>query len=167
MSLKRQGLIIALITLLLDQASKIWVLYGLDLPALGSVAVFPFLSFSMVWNAGISMGIPLGELFGGADAGRLGLIALTVVISLYLLRWLLRVVTRYEMVGVSLVLGGAVGNVIDRIAYGAVADFIHLHAFGYSFYVFNVADAGITLGVIALIVDNLTATLRARAERPT
>ncbi len=151
----RRGMAIAASAFVADQASKALILYALELPRLGTVELLPFLAFTMVWNAGISMGIPLGDLFGGADAGRIGLIVLTLAISLYLWRWLRRSVRRGEMWGLGLVLGGAMGNLVDRVVYGAVADFIHVFGFGYHFYVFNVADAAISIGVIVLIADSV------------
>jgi len=145
----------ALVALVLDQISKCLVLFVLDLPSVGSVTLLPFLALTMVWNSGVSMGIPAGELFGGADAGRVGLVVVTVLISVYLWRWLRRAERVGEAIGTALVLGGAIGNVIDRILYGAVVDFIHLFGFGYHFYVFNIADSAITIGVMLLIADSL------------
>lgn len=158
----RFGLIVAAATLIADQVSKALVLFVLALPDVGSILLLPFLRFTMVWNTGISMGIRLGDLFGGADAGRIGLVLLTLAISVYLWRWLRRADRRMEALGLGLILGGAIGNAIDRVVHGAVADFIHVFGLGYHFYVFNVADAGITVGVILLIADSL---MQARAPQ--
>ncbi len=135
-----------------DQASKWWVLKGLRLPELGSIELLPFLNFTMVWNRGISMGMPLGE-----SLGKWGIIALTFGISVWIARMLLSTVRRFEGWGYALILGGALGNIIDRFIHGAVVDFVHLHAAGYSFYVFNLADSAITIGVVLLLIDGLRA----------
>lgn len=146
----QRGLLGAAALMVADQASKWWILKGLDLPVKGSIELLPFLNFSMVWNRGISMGIPLGE-----SVGKWGIIVLTAAISLWLVKWLKDTERRAEAIALSLILGGATGNLIDRFIHGAVVDFIHLHAMGYSFYVFNVADSAITIGVALLIIDGL------------
>lgn len=135
-----------------DQLSKWWVLHGLKLPELGSIELLPFLSFTMVWNRGISMGIPLGE-----SLGKWGIIILTFAISAWIAKMLLSTERRFEGWGYALILGGAIGNIIDRFIHGAVVDFVHLHAAGYNFYVFNLADSAITIGVVLLLIDGLLA----------
>ena len=146
----RQGLLLAAILVVADQLSKWWVLEGLLLPQKGSVPILPFLSFSMVWNKGISMGIPLGE-----SLGRWGIVVLTLAISGWLVHWLMKTLRGFEAVSLALILGGAIGNLIDRFVHGAVVDFVHLHAWGYNFYVFNLADSAISIGVVLLIIDGL------------
>jgi len=146
----RTGLLGAAALLVADQLSKWWILEGLKLPEKGSVELLPFLNFSMVWNRGISMGIPLGE-----SLGKWGIIILTAAISLWVAKWLFDTSKKGEAWGLALILGGAIGNIIDRFLHGAVVDFVHLHAWGYSFYVFNVADAAITIGVMLLLIDGL------------
>ncbi|TNE62254.1 MAG: signal peptidase II [Alphaproteobacteria bacterium] len=148
----RFGLLIGAILMVADQISKYWVLHGLQLPARGSVELLPFLNFTMVWNYGISMGLPIGQTLG-----KWGIIVLTIAISLWLARWLAQSTRRFEALSIAMILGGAVGNVIDRFVHGAVVDFVHLHAAGYSFYVFNLADSAITVGVALLIIDGLRA----------
>ena len=140
--------------LIIDQASKAFVLYALDLPRVDTIQLLPFLNFTMVWNYGISMGLPLGPLLG-----KIGIIALTTGISLYLIRWMLTSQNRFERFGLAMIIGGAIGNLVDRFIHGAVADFIHLYGFGYHFYVFNGADAAITIGAIVLIGDALRTML--------
>ena len=144
-----RGLAIAAVTLVLDQISKWWVLSVFDLPSRGVVEVLPFFNLAMVWNRGVSFGLMAAD----GDLGRWLLVGLTVAISVGVLVWLRRATDVLTVLGLGLILGGAIGNIIDRIAYGAVADFVQLHAFGYSFYVFNVADAGITIGVALLLWD--------------
>jgi lipoprotein signal peptidase len=147
----RLGLASAAVVLAADQASKAWILDGLDLPSLGSVAVLPFLNFTMVWNKGVTFGL-LGGL-GDAAAWVLGGVAVLVVVALFV--WLRRAENRMVAVALGAIAGGAIGNVIDRVRFGAVVDFLHAHAFGFSWYVFNVADAAIVCGVAALVLDSL------------
>jgi signal peptidase II len=147
----RVGLLLAAIVLLADQASKYWVLNGLDLPALGSIAVLPVLNLTMVWNHGVTFG-----LFNGS--GRIGAILLTlvaIVVVALLGVWMRRTDRLPVAAALGAITGGAVGNVIDRLRFGAVVDFIHAHAFGWSWYVFNVADASIVCGVGVLLLDGL------------
>lgn len=146
----KSGLLISSVLLVADQLSKWWVLEGLKLPDVGSIPLLPFLNFTMVWNYGISMGLPIGD-----SLGKWGIVALTVGISLWLLSWLKKSERKYEAIALAMILGGAIGNIIDRFLHGAVVDFVHLHAWGYSFYVFNLADSAITLGVILLLIDGL------------
>ena len=145
------GAIAFLAVLAADQASKHWILSGLDLPSLGTVAVLPFLNLTMVWNHGVTFGL-LGGL-GAYGAWLLTGVALAVVVALFL--WLRRADSLRVAFALGAIAGGAVGNVIDRLRFGAVVDFIHAHAFGYSWYVFNVADAAIVCGVATLVLDGL------------
>lgn len=146
----RLGLLISPSLVVADQLSKWWILYGLKLPELQSIALLPFLNFTMVWNYGISMGLPIGD-----SLGKWGIIVLTIAISLWLVHWLKNTERKFEAMALSLILGGAIGNIIDRFLHGAVVDFVHLHAWGYSFYVFNLADSAITIGVVLLLIDGL------------
>ena len=147
----RLGVVAALLTLLADQASKWWILNGFDLPHRGTVEILPVLNFTMVWNRGITFGLLRGD--GGWDAVILGAVALAVVVALGI--WLWRAERTMVAIALGAVCGGAIGNVIDRARFGAVVDFLHAHAFGYSWYVFNVADAAIVCGVAALVLDSL------------
>jgi len=144
------GLLISVLLLVADQLSKFWVLEGLNLDEIGTVALLPFLNFTMVWNEGISMSLPVGDWLG-----RWGLIILTGLISLWLVNWLRTSEKKFEALALAMIIGGAVGNIIDRFIYGAVVDFVHLHAWGYSFYVFNVADSAISVGAVLLLYDGL------------
>ena len=148
----RVGLIMAVLVLAADQASKAWILYGLDLPDLVSVEVLPFLTFNMVWNHGVTFGLlnGLGYLGPFLLAG----VAVVVVVVLYF--WLRKTDTVLVAVALGGIAGGAVGNVIDRLRFGAVVDFLHAHALGLDFpYVFNVADSAIVCGVGLLLLDSL------------
>ena len=145
------GLIAAVLVLAADQASKWWVREVLDLPALGSVAVLPVLNFTMVWNRGVTFGL-LNSL--GDWGGPLLVVgALAVVAGLGI--WLRRAQRGLVAGAIGAIAGGAVGNVIDRLRFGAVVDFIHAHVWGWSWYVFNVADAAIVCGVAALVLDGM------------
>ncbi len=149
--LTRAGILAAVLVLAADQASKAWVLYGLRLPELGSIAVLPVLNLTMVWNRGVTFGL-LGGL-GAWSHVLLALVALAVVAALGV--WLRRAERLSVALALGAIAGGAVGNVADRIRYGAVVDFIHAHAFGWSWYVFNLADAAIVCGVAVLVIDGL------------
>ena len=135
----------------LDRLSKYWILEGLDLDNIGQVDVTSFFSLTMVWNRGMSMGLFASD----AELGRWLLIGLTGLVTLGLLYWLRRETARHMVLALGLVIGGALGNIWDRVAFGAVADFLHFHIGALSFYVFNVADAAITVGVIILLADAL------------
>lgn len=157
MSPAGRGVLLAVLVLAADQASKFWVLRGLRLD-LGPVEVAPFLTFTLVWNRGISYGLLQQE-----GLGRWLLVAFTVAASALLAVWLVR--TRRTLVALAVggILGGAVGNLVDRLLYGAVVDFVHLHYGGFSWYVFNIADAAIVAGVALLLLDSLLAP--GRTER--
>jgi signal peptidase II len=148
------GLIAGLLVLVADQASKWWVLNGLDLPELRQVVLLPVLNLTMVWNRGVTFGLLNG--LGSWGHVLLAAIALAVVVALGF--WLRRAESRLVAVAIGSIAGGAIGNVIDRVRFGAVVDFIHAHVAtpwgDYSWYVFNVADAAIVCGVAALILDS-------------
>jgi signal peptidase II len=145
------GLGVAVVTVLIDQAHKGWMLYVYDIGAKGTVTVTPFFDLVLVWNQGISYGL----LPQQSAAGRLGLILFALGASLALSVWLARLESRLTAVAIGLIIGGAIGNAIDRILYGAVADFFSFHAFGYQWYVFNIADTAIVAGVVGLLYDSL------------
>lgn len=152
----RWGLLAALLVLLADQGSKWWVLNVLHLPERGQVPVLPVLSLTMVWNQGVTFG--LFHQSGAWGPWLLAAVALAVVAVLAV--WLRRAESLLVALSLGAIAGGAVGNVIDRVRFGAVVDFLHAHAFGYSWYVFNLADAAIVCGVGALVLDGL------RPKRP-
>jgi signal peptidase II len=145
------GIVAALVVLAADQASKWWVLEVLRLPDLGSVTVLPVLSLTMVWNRGVTFGL----LNGLGAWGGLLLAAAALAIVAALAVWLRRSERPIVAIALGSIGGGAVGNVIDRLRFGAVVDFIHAHAWGWSWYVFNVADAAIVCGVCTLVLDSL------------
>ena len=159
------GLVIGLIVLIADQLSKWWVLHVLDLPALGQVVLLPVLNLTMVWNRGVTFGLLTGLGSGGHVL--LALIALAVVVALWF--WLRRAESKVVAVAIGAITGGAIGNVIDRVRYGAVVDFIDAHIntrWGdIHWYVFNVADAAIVCGVAALILDIQLSKRRQERDR--
>jgi signal peptidase II len=155
----RLGALIALVTLGLDQASKLYLLFAYVLPIREPLVLAPFLELIVVWNRGISYGLFQQH----SEAGRWLLVAISIAASIGLSIWLRRTETRLLASSLGLIIGGAIGNAIDRIAYGAVFDFVHVHVGAFSWYVFNVADAAIVAGVIGLLYDSLVLE-RARAR---
>lgn len=146
----RQGLGLALVVVALDQLSK-WLVLDLFGQAPRSIEVLPVFNLVLVWNQGVSFG-----LFGGASAwGSWILVGLALVISVFLAGWLLRAETRLTALGLAAIIGGAVGNVIDRVRFGAVVDFLDFHVLGYHWPAFNVADSAITVGAAILILESL------------
>jgi signal peptidase II len=151
----RLGLSIALLLLGLDQLTKWVALDLLDLAA-RPIAVTPFFNLVMVWNKGVSFGmlVSLGSLAPWLLSG----LALAVVVAL--LFWLRRSEHAMMAIGLGLVIGGALGNVVDRLRYGAVVDFLDFHLAGYHWPAFNLADAGICVGAGLIVVDGLLAPRR-------
>ena len=151
----RRGLTLAAVILVLDQASKWFMLEVLRLPEVRHIpllAAGPFgFDLTMVWNRGVTFGMLQAE----GLTGQLLLAGLALLIAGFLLRWMARAENRLTALALGAVIGGAVGNVIDRLRFGAVADFFDAHAWGWHWYVFNVADAAIVCGVIALMADAL------------
>jgi lipoprotein signal peptidase len=145
------GMLAGAVVLAADQASKYWIVNGLHLPARGSVAVLPVLNLTWVENRGVTFGLLRGD--GPWSAIILAAVALAVVVAL--LVWLRRAERGLVAVALGSIAGGAVGNVLDRLRLGYVVDFIHAHAFGWSWYVFNVADAAIVCGVAALVIESV------------
>ncbi len=156
------GLIAAVVVLLADQASKYWVLEVLRLPDLGQVRLLPVLNLTMVWNRGVTFGLLNGNGFGDSAHWALAAVALVVVLALGW--WLRRAESPLVAAALGAIGGGAVGNVIDRLRFGAVVDFLHAHLGEWSWYVFNVADAAIVCGVGALVLDGLRP--RSRLQTP-
>ena len=146
----RAGLFLAILVLFLDQVSKLAILEWVQ-PQAAGISITGFLAIVLVWNRGMSFG-----MFNTGDPivpWILGAVA--VVVAIGLVWWLARARHWLVIAGLGLVLGGAVGNLIDRLIYGAVVDFVLLHAGAWHFPAFNVADSAITLGVIALLWDSL------------
>jgi signal peptidase II len=149
------GLAAALIVLLADQFSKWWILNVTHLPEVGQIVLLPVLNLTMVWNRGVTFGLLNG--LGSWGHVVLAGVALAVVVALGF--WLRRAENRIVAIAIGSIAGGAVGNVIDRVRFGGVVDFIHAHVgtpWGdVSWYVFNVADAAIVCGVGVLILESV------------
>ena len=145
------GLAVAAITVVADQANKAWMIHVYDIGAKGKVTLTPNFDIVLLWNKGVSYGL----LPQDSALGRLGLIGFAFAASLALIVWLARITTPLAAVAIGFIIGGAIGNAIDRMAYGAVADFYAFHAFGLEWYVFNIADVAIVAGVIGLLYDSI------------
>ena len=159
----RSGVIAAAITLILDQASKLWLLRVFDLAERGAVKVTPFFDLVLAWNVGISFGWFQNDSF----LAQAVLTAIKAVAVIVLAIWMARSRNLLATVALGLIIGGAIGNAIDRFAYGAVVDFALFHAqIGgntYNWYVFNLADVAIVAGVIALLYDSFIGVPAAKA----
>lgn len=159
----RAGILAAMVTLVADQASKLWLLNGFDLARRGVVKVMPFFDLVLAKNIGISF----GWLQNDGQAAQLALMAVKVVAVIALAIWMARSQTRLATVALGLIIGGAIGNGIDRLAYGAVVDFalFHIEIGGntYNWYVFNLADVAIVAGVAALLYDSFLGVPAAKA----
>lgn len=157
----RTALLVAGLTAAVDQANKWWMIHVYDIAERGRVAVSPFLDLVFVINTGISY-----SMFDqDSQAGQNMLAAFAVIASLALWIWLNRPgSTRLLAVSLALIIGGAIGNAIDRVILGGVADFFSLHAWGFYWYVFNIADVAIVAGVALLLYDSW-ATSRNAAQK--
>ena len=151
----RSGILTAVAVLVADQASKLWLLFVFDLAHRGAVRVTPFFDLVLAWNTGISYGWFQTE----SAAGQAILLAIKAVAVILLAIWMARSQTRMATIALGLIIGGAVGNAIDSLAYGAVVDFALFHVDigekDLSWYVFNLADSAIVAGVAALLYDSL------------
>ena len=159
----RAGIIAALVALVLDQASKLWLLYVFDLGRRGLVRVTPFFDLWLAWNVGISFGWFQNDSLVAQVI--LNLVKAAAVIALAV--WMAWSRTMLATIALGLIIGGAIGNAIDRFAYGAVLDFalFHIEIAGktYNWYVFNLADVAIVAGVAALLYDSLLGVPAAKA----
>src|SRR5262249_48548590 len=151
----RFGVWAAALTAAVDQASKLWLLFVFDLPAKAPVHLGPFIELVLAWNTGISFSLfpQVGPL------GQWALLAIKLIAVLLLWIWLSRADGRLIAVALGLIIGGAVGNGIDRLLHGAVLDFILFHVitprWRFDWYVFNLADAAIVVGVTALLYESI------------
>ena len=159
----RAGIIAAMATLVADQASKLWLLKVFDLAHRGIVKVTPFFDLWLAWNIGISF----GWLQNDSQAAQLALMAVKVIAVVALAIWMARSHTFLATIALGLIIGGAIGNGIDRLAYGAVVDFARFHieigGNTYDWYVFNLADVAIVAGVAALLYDSFLGVPAAKA----
>jgi signal peptidase II len=159
----RLGVIVAAIACAIDQGTKVWLLQVYGLAQKGIVALLPVLDLVLTWNTGISYGLFPQD----SDLGRWLLLAAKLVAVAALWAWLARSRTALTAVSLGLIIGGAFGNAIDRLAYGAVADFVLFHvttaSFNFTWYVFNLADAAIVAGVIGLLYESFAPGHAAKA----
>ncbi len=147
----RFGLVVAAITAAVDQIHKAWMIGVLQATEGARITLTPFFDLVLAWNKGISYGL----LKQDGGAGRWALVAFSIAAALGLIYWLAHLQTRLAALSVGLIAGGAVGNAIDRVRYGAVADFFSFHVSGFHWYIFNLADVAISLGVAGLLYDSL------------
>lgn len=145
----RWALIFVAVLIIVDQVIK-RVMLDLVFDPPSIVAVTSFFNLVPVWNRGVSFG-----LLGGAETSRWVLVVLALIIVGLLVVWLVRAGQGFVVLALTLVIGGALSNVIDRIAYGAVVDFIDIHAFGWHWPAFNIADMAIVVGTAMLLYDGL------------
>jgi signal peptidase II len=159
------GLLALIVTCALDQASKVWLLVTFDLGHRGAVRLAPFLDLVLTWNTGISYGWFQQE----GPWGQWALLILKALAIALLWIWLARASSRLVALSLGLIIGGAIGNAIDRLAYGAVADFVFFHfetaTWRFAWYVFNLADVAIVAGVAGLLYDSIVGDRAAKAPR--
>ena len=154
MNVRLLGYGTALVVLIVDLATKWFITYPMDMPQRGLVRILPIFDLRWVENYGVSMGF----LVAGSERERWMLVAMTAGIAILVAGWLWREKARADVIALGCVLGGALGNISDRVRLGYVVDFLDLH-FGdwHPFLVFNVADAAITIGVVLLVLRALFA----------
>jgi signal peptidase II len=159
----RSGVIAAVAVLALDQASKLWLLFVFDIARRGAVKVTPFFDLVLAWNVGISF----GWFQNDSQLAQISLMIIKAVAVIVLAIWMARSRTPLATLALGLIIGGAIGNGIDRFAYGAVVDFalFHLQIGGntYNWYVFNLADVAIVAEVAALLYDSFLGVPAAKA----
>lgn len=155
------GLYAALSVAILDQISK-WAVLDFILAGARKVVVTDFFNVVLSWNRGVTFGV-----FNTPDSWQpYVLSAIAGAIVLYLLHWLWRVQTLPSALGIGMVMGGAMGNVIDRFRFGAVMDFLDFHFLGYHWYAFNVADSAIVGGVTLLVIEHFLETRKKDGKAP-
>ena len=151
MTVNRRLFLIALVlTLVLDQASKLYLFFVVDIAARQPIEITTFFNLILVWNQGISYGM----FQQTSEFGRWALTLFKVAAAIGLSIWAWRAPEKWLCLGLGLIAGGALGNAIDRVLYGAVLDFAHLYWGKLSWYVFNIADAAIVVGVLLLLYDS-------------
>lgn len=149
---------VALLVFLLDQASKLWIVRTLGDGSVHGIRVFPWLNFLYAENPGISMSMFSAD----SNAERWALVALTLAIAVTVVVLMLRTGSSVSRLAYAMIAGGAAGNILDRARLGHVIDFIQVHAGGWSFYIFNLADAAISVGIAILFIEGMWAPRTAR-----
>lgn len=159
---QRLGLLLVVAVIVADQLSKHWIYQALVVDGPRAIVVTPFFNLVTVWNYGVSFGM----FNSGSSAAAWIFILLALAISLALAIWLVRTDRALVSASLGLILGGAVGNVIDRVRFGAVFDFLDFHLAGWHWPAFNVADAAIVVGVAVLFIDSLFGEDRESKKAP-
>jgi signal peptidase II len=153
----------AIATLVIDQASKYWLIHVFDIVHRGTVRITPFFDLVLAWNIGISF----GWFQNDGQIAQIGLMVVKAVAVIALAIWMSRSRTLLATIALGMIIGGAIGNAIDHFVYGAVVDFalFHVQIGGNTFnwYVFNLADAAIVAGVGGLLYDSLIGVPAAKA----
>jgi signal peptidase II len=157
----RLGLFVAALVLVLDQASKLALIFGTDLRLTYPWPLLPVFDLTVVWNRGISYGLFQQH----SELGRWVLTAFKLGAAAFLTYWVRKSANRLEAAGIGMIIGGAIGNAIDRILHGAVFDFAHFHVGTFSWYVFNIADAAIVGGVGLMLLAQFI-PIRLAPEKP-
>lgn len=142
---------LAAAVVILDQAVKVWVLGVLRLQETTTAPVAGPLHLTLVMNPGVSFGF----LRADQDLGRWGLVAFSLIVAALIIYWARRADRGLQALGYGLIVGGAIGNAIDRVRFGAVIDFIDVQRIGFFPWVFNIADSAISIGVVCLLFDSL------------
>lgn len=150
-SLRRFGFLLALAVVAADQASKWWILDVVMNPVPRVVEVTSFFNLVLVWNPGVSFGMFQHD----AEIMPYLLSALAFAVAAMVAGWLWKAERWIQAAALGLVIGGALGNIVDRLRFGAVCDFLDFHVAGWHFWAFNIADAGISVGVALLLIDGL------------
>lgn len=147
---RRLGLATVLVIFIADQVLKCWLLYSVGLAENGPFDLTSFLTIVLAWNRGISYGL----FQQGTDLGRWFLVVISFAAAIWLWRWMWRSHDRLTVLSLALIIGGALGNGVDRAVYGAVVDFVHFHWGNFSWYIFNIADVAIVVGVVGLLYES-------------
>lgn len=148
--LAQMGGLIAVISMIADQATKWWILEGIMQPP-RVIPMTPFFNLVLTWNNGVSFGL----FNNNNELNALILSVLAIAIVIFLILWLRKAENKRMAIGLGLIIGGALGNVIDRGIHGAVVDFLDFYVNSYHWPAFNVADSCITIGAVILIFDSL------------
>tara|TARA_R110002110_G_scaffold85482_2_gene222311 strand:+ start:346 stop:903 length:558 start_codon:yes stop_codon:yes gene_type:complete len=144
------GMLVAVAAFAADRAHKWWSLHVLDMPNVGRITLTPNFDIVMAWNKGVSYGLFQAD----STIGLAGLVVFALAIVIGLGLWLAKAEHKWLAIAIGLIIGGALGNVLDRVIYGAVADFFSFHAFGFYWYIFNVADIWIGVGVGLILIES-------------
>lgn len=144
------GMLIAVAAFATDRLHKWWSLHVLDMPNVGRIRISDNFDIVMAWNKGVSYGLFQAD----STVGLVGLVVFALAIVIGLGLWLAKAEHKWLALAIGLIIGGALGNVLDRVVYGAVADFFSFHAFGFYWYIFNVADVWIAVGVGLILLES-------------